>query len=137
MRKSDKVVTIRGRFLGIAVLVSILIIIGIIHVFVGFAMISGYYLVSFSSEPLAYSVYTFVYGLFTFLFSYMLWTGKRSGWIGTIAVSLFVIFADILAALDLFSFLGIPPIAAIIEVPFYMLILAYVLQNHVKAKYSI
>ena len=138
MKRSKKVVTYRGRFLGIAVLVVVQFIIGIIHVFFGFAMLSGNFSVAaFSITPLVYSIYTLAYGALTLLFTYLVWADKRLGWIGTIVISLFVILADILTVLDLLGFLGIPKAAAIGEVPFSILVLGYILQNHVRSRFSI
>ena len=117
--KGPKVVTFRGRFLGIAVLVGVQFIIGIIHAVFGFAMLSSdFSLAAFSVTPLVYSIYTLAYGLLTLLFTYLIWMGKRLGWVGTVAVSLFVIFADVLTVLEVFNVLAIPKIAAIGEIPF-------------------
>ncbi|MBT8171459.1 hypothetical protein KJN74_01115 [Candidatus Bathyarchaeota archaeon] len=137
MVNNKKIVEIKGHFLGVFVLLFVQFMIGIIHIVYGIVMITGNFSVAFSLEPLNYSVYTFAYGLFSFLFSYHLWSGKRSGWIGTVGVSLFVIFADLLAVLGMFNVLGIPPIAAIGEIPFSILVLVYLLQDHVKSKYNI
>ena len=136
--KGPKVVTFRGRFLGIAVLVGVQFIIGIIHAVFGFAMLSSdFSLAAFSVTPLVYSIYTLAYGLLTLLFTYLIWMGKRLGWVGTVAVSLFVIFADVLTVLEVFNVLAIPKIAAIGEIPFSILVLAYLLQYHVRSKYGI
>ena len=138
MKRSKGGVSVRGRFLGMAGLVVVQFIVGIIHVLFGFALLSGSFLVaSYSVMPTVYTFYTLVYGWLTLFFTYLIWVGKRSGWIGTVAVSFFVIFADLLAVLDLFSVLGIPKIAGILEVPFYALVLAYIFQSHVRSKYNI
>lgn len=138
MNKPDKAVSFRGRFLGIAVLVAVQFIVGIIHVVFGFALfLSGFSLAAFSVTPLVYGVYTLAYGCLTLLFACLLWMGKRLGWIGTVAVSLFVIVADVLAVLDVFNVLGIPRLAAIGEVPFSLMVLAYLLQVHVRSKYGV
>lgn len=138
MKKPQNVVTFRGRFLGIAVLVVVQFIVGFIHVFFGFAMLSGNYSIdAFSITPAIYSIYTLAYGTLTLLFTYLIWAGKRLGWIGTVAVSLFVIVADTLTIIDLLGFLGIPKPAALGEIPFSILILAYILQNHVRSRFSI
>ena len=127
----------RGRFLGIVVLVVIQIIVGIIHMFFGFIMLSGILSVSFTLTPVVYSLYTLVYGCLTFVFAYLLWLGKPSGWIGTVAISLFVIMADTLTVINLFTSLGIPPTAALGEIPFSILVIAYLIQRHVRTKYNI
>jgi hypothetical protein len=138
MERPGKVPAFKGRFLGIAVLVAVQFIIGVIHVVFGFAMLSGSFsAVAFSVTPLVYSIYTSAYGLLTLLFTYLLWAGKRAGWIGTAAVSSFVILADSLTVLDLLSVLGIPRLAAVGEIPLSMLVIAYLLQSHVRSKYCI
>ena len=136
--KESRVVAFKGRFLGIAVVVVVQFIIGIIHVISGFALVfSDFSFSALSVTPFIYSVYTLAYGSFTFLFAYLLWTEKRLGWIGTIAVSLFVIVADFLAVFDVFNVLGIPKAAAIGEIPYSLMIVVYLIQSHVRSKYSI
>ena len=138
MESSPAVPTFKGRFFGVAVLVAVQFLIGIIHVAFGFAMLSGNFSVAaVSVTPLVYSTYTATYGSLTLLFTYLFWAGKRSGWIGTVAVSSFVIIADSLTVLGLLSALGIPPLAAVGEIPFSILVIAYLLQPHVRTKYSI
>ena len=140
MKRTKQDVTFRGRYLGIVLLVIIQLIIGLIHLTFGLAMILGYYSVAtYSIFPMVYSVYTLVYGLLTLFFTCFIWMGKRFGWIGTIAVSLFIIIVDSLAVFDLVNILSIPVpiIAAIGEIPFSILVVVYLLQNHVRAKYNI
>ncbi len=135
MKKPDRVVTFRGRFLGIGVLVAIQVINGLIHTFFGLVLVLGSY-VSITSSSV-FSFYTLIYGILTLLFNYLLWKGKRLGWIGTVAVSLFVIIADALAVLDLLTFLGIIKTAAIVEIPYSLVTVLYLIQNHVRTKYGI
>ena len=139
MKPSSKVITFKGRFLGITFLVVIQFINGIIHTFSGLALFLGGYIpvASSSMEPLIFSFYTLIYGLMSVFFTYLLWNGKRLGWIGTVAISLFVIIADILTVFDLLTFLGIIKTAAIGEVPYSALIIIYLLQKHVRLKYEI
>ena len=138
MERPQKVVTVKGRLLGIAFLVVVQFIIGLIHVIFGFAMLTGSFAVAaFSMTPLVYSIYTSAYGSLTLLFTYLVWVGKRLGWVGTAAVSLFVIVADVLAVLDLLSILGIPKFAAVGEISFSIVVLAYILQSHVRSKYGV
>jgi len=138
MKRHSKVVTFRGRFFGIAVLVVIQFINGIIHTFSGFALLLGGYIpvASPSMAPLIFNYYTLAFGILTVFFTYLFWTGKRSGWIGTVAVSLFVILVDTLAVFDLLNVLGIVKTAAIGEIPFSILVLVYLLQYHIRSKYS-
>ena len=138
MNKSIENVNVRGRFLGVFVLVVIQSLIGFIHIFFGFAMILGIYSVaSVSAAPLIYSYYTLTYGVLTLFFTILLWIGKRIGWIGTVAVSLFVIVVDTLALFGLFDLLGIPRSAGFGEIPYSLVILFYLLQNHIRQKYNI
>lgn len=139
MSEPDKVVNLRGRFVGIAVLTGIQAINGIIHAFFGSVLLLGNYVpfASPSNAPLIFSFYTLSYGLLTIFFTYLFWKGNRLGWIGTIAVSLFVIIADSLTVLDLLTLLGIIKTAAIGEIPYSLLIIFYLLQNHVRLKYGI
>ena len=138
MKKPDTAATFKGRFLGVALLVGAQFFVGITHVVVGFIMfLSGFSLAAFSVTPLIYSVYTLAYGCLTLLFAYLLWIGEPLGWLGTVGVSLFVIVMDILTVLDVLHLLGIPRVAAIGEVPFSLIVLAYLVQVHVRSKYGV
>jgi uncharacterized membrane protein len=137
MEGSGKVPAFKGRFLGVAVLVVAQLLIGVINVVFGFALLLGSFSDAFSLTPLVYSVYTLAYAALTLLFAYLIWVDQRSGWVGTVAVSLFVIFADSLTVLGLLSFLSIPKFAAFGEIPFSILVIAYLIQPHVKSKYRI
>jgi hypothetical protein len=110
MKKPDRVATFRGRFLGISFLT-------------GIQVINGFY--------------TLIYGILTLLFTYLLWNCKRLGWIGTAAVALFVIIADSLTVLDLLTFLGIIKTAAILEIPYSLVTVLYLIQTQVRTKYGI
>lgn len=138
MNKKRTIITFRNRYLGVIVCVVIQLIVGLIHIFFGLNMLVGNFsIANFSTIPTSYySLYTFVYGILTFVFTYLFWTGSRSGWIGIILVSLFVILADTLTFLNILTILGIPKIAAIGEIPFSILIVVYLLQNHVRSKYT-
>jgi hypothetical protein len=132
-------INVKGRFLGVFILVIVQYLIGFIHIFFGVFLLVGSYfpVASFSAAPLIYNSYTWVYGLLTVFFTYLFWKGKRSGWIGTAAISIFVIAVDILAIFDLFNVLGIPKIAGLGEIPYSLFILFYLSQNHVRLKYNI
>ena len=135
--KKDEI-TFKGQYLGVTFLVIVQFIVGLIHMFFGLAMLSGNFSVaSYSVTPIVYSVYTLVYGCLTFFFTYLVWTTRRSGWIGTVAVSCFVILADTLTVFDLVNVLGIPKLAAIGEIPFSIIIIVYLLQHHVRSKYNV
>lgn len=139
MKKSKNDVTFRGRYLGILVLVIVLSIVGFVHVFFGLALISGNLHFGSYSTALIYSVYTFVYGFLAVFFSYLLWKEKRTGWIGTVSILIFVIVVDTLAVYNLSNILNVPApnFAAIGEIPFSILILAYLFQDHIRSKYDI
>ena len=137
MGKRGSVPAFKGRFLGIAVLVAAQLFVGVIHLAFGFVLLLSSFSAVFSLTPMIYSIYTLAYALLTLLFAYLIWAGNRSGWLGTVAVSLFVIFADSLTVLGLLSFLGIPTFAAFGEIPFSILVVAYLIQPHVKSKYRV
>ena len=138
MKRPTKVVTFRGRFIGIAVLVVVQFIVGIIHVIFGFALLSGSFSVaSYSMMPMVYTFYTLAYGLLVVFFTYLFWKERRLGWIGTVAVSLFVIIVDTLALFDLINVLGIPKTAGLGEIPYSLFILFYLFEDHIRLKYSI
>lgn len=138
MKKPIENINVRGRFLGVFILVIVQYFVGVIHIFFGLAMLLGNFsLASYSITPTVYSIYTLVYGCLTFAFTYFVWAGKRLGWIGTAAIALFVIFADSLAVFSLFNVIGIPKIAGLGEIPYSLVILSYLLQNHVRLKYNI
>ena len=118
-------------------------LVGFIHVVFGFWLLlapraepfalfgNGY----FSSD--IYSSYTIVFGLLTLIFSAGLWLEKRWSWVGTFAVLVFVIIADSLTLLDLPSVPGIPKFAGFGEITYSILVIIYMLQAHVRAKYKI
>ncbi len=139
MKKPDRVVTFRGRFFGIVILTGIQVINGLIHTFFGLVLVLGTYIsMAISSNATSvFSFYTLIYGILTLFFTYLLWNYKRLGWIGTVAVALFVIIADSLTVFDLVTFLGIIKTAAIVEIPYSLVTVLYLIQNHVRSKYGI
>ena len=84
-----------------------------------------------------YNFYTLAYGLLVVFFTYLFWKERRLGWIGTVAVSLFVIIVDTLALFDLINVLGIPKTAGLGEIPYSLFILFYLFEDHIRLKYSI
>jgi uncharacterized membrane protein HdeD (DUF308 family) len=109
-------------------LISMQILIGVIHFSFG-ALLLAYENTSNLQATLAYDVYTIVFGLLTVWFAVFIWQGKRVGWIGTIAVSFFVIVADLLTLLDLPSIPGIPKSAGAIEIIYSTIVIAYLLST--------
>jgi uncharacterized membrane protein len=126
--------TYKGRFLGIVALTVAQFAIGIIHVFFGVWLLSATSDVS-AQSPLMYSIYTLAFGVLTLICSYGIWRGRSWGWHGTVAVSLFVIVADALSLLNLPSIPGIPKPAAAAEIVYSLVVLLYLSQKHVRAKY--
>ncbi|MCL5877766.1 MAG: hypothetical protein M1540_08145 [Candidatus Bathyarchaeota archaeon] len=126
--------TFRGRSLGITTLVAVQLLIGVIHVFFGALL---FVFEDFSILPItvAYDVYTLVYGLLVLVFAVLLWQGKKAGWIGTVAVSLFVIAADSLTLLDLPSIPGIPKAPAIAEIAYSVVVIGYLIQLYVRKRF--
>jgi hypothetical protein len=139
LKRTKQDVNFRGRYLGILFLVGIQFIVGLIHLTFGLALILDYYSFVSYSTTMIYSVYTLVYGFLTIVFTYLVWKGNRIGWIGTVAISIFVIIVDSLAVFNLSNILCIPSpkFAATGEIPFSILILVYLLQGHVRSKYNI
>jgi hypothetical protein len=148
MDSLGRVPTFRGRFLGVSVLVGVQVVNGLIHVFSGLVLVLGSYVaVASSSAALFFGVYNLVYGVLTVFFTYLFWEGKRLGWVGTVAVSLFVIIEDVLAVLNLLDVPSILEAAVFGEIPYgacmiarslmHLLITIYLLQNHVRTKYGI
>jgi hypothetical protein len=130
MRNSPKPPLIYGRTIGVAALTVAQLIIGVIHVFSG-ALLFAYE--DFANLPAtaAYDVYTMAYGLLVLIFAIYFWRGKWIGWVGTVAVSLFVIVADSLVLLDLPSIPGIPKGPAIVEIIYSLIVVLYLLKKQI------
>jgi uncharacterized membrane protein (DUF2068 family) len=126
--------TIRGRSIDVAILVCLQLLIGVIHAFFG-ALLLAYENFAFLPTTAIYDVYTVAYGVLTLVFAVYLWQGKRTGWIGTVAVSLFVIAADSLTVLNLPSVPGIPKSAAPLEITYSVIVVGYLLQSGVRKKF--
>jgi hypothetical protein len=139
MNKTRNDVTFKGRYLGLLFLVIIQTIVGLIHVVFGFALLLELYSLTSSMLLTVYSVYTLIYGSLSLAFAYLLWMNKRSGWVGTLAVSLFVIVVDLLAVSGLLNVFSIPaPVfAASGEIPYSLLVLLYLIQDHIRSKFGI
>jgi hypothetical protein len=140
MRKARNDLTIKGRSFGIFLLTIVQLINGLIHTYYGLAMVSGIYSVeAFSVLPMVYSIYTLAYGLLNLIFIYLFWVGKRSGWFGTMLVSLFVLIVDVFAILNLMNFLGITAFSMAVfgEILYSTLLVVYLLQAHVRSKYNL
>jgi hypothetical protein len=136
-------ITYKGRSLGILVIVSFQVLVGAIHVIFGFWMLLASHaepITPFSNELFAsdiYSIYTILFSVLTLVFTYALWLKKRVGWAGTVGIAIFVIVADSLTLMDLPSVPGIPKFAGYGEITYSLLLLVYLFQSHVRAKYKI
>ena len=106
-------------------------IIGAIHIFSGLLLL-GFENFSALPSTAAYDVYTFVFGSLTASFAFLIWRGKKTGWAGTITISIFVIAADMLAVLDLPTVPGIPKGPAFAEIAYSVIIIVYLLQEKVR-----
>jgi len=133
-KKQPPIITYKGRSLGIVILVFAQLIIGAIHAFFGLLLLA-YENMSFLPTTAIYDIYTFVFGLLALVFAVSIWQGKKVGWIGTVAVSLFVIAADSLTLLDLPSIPGIPKFAGFTEIAYSVFVLGYLLQTRIRRKY--
>jgi hypothetical protein len=133
-KKQTPLITYKGRSLGIVVLTVAQLIIGAIHVFFGLLLLA-FESITFLQATVAYDVYTFVFGLIVLVFAVFIWQGKKWGWVGTIAILLFVIVADSLTLLDLPSIPGIPKFPALTEILYSVLIIVYLCSSQVKKKY--
>jgi hypothetical protein len=112
----------KGRYLGVMFLVMVQILSGAGHVAIGLGLIFSV------SGIFAYNVYTFLTGTFTLLFAYGLWIGSKSGWLGTILVSLFVVVVDVAAVQNVNLMPGVQTIAALGEIFYSVVVLLYLFQ---------
>lgn len=134
MSKKPQIPTFKGRSLGIVALTAAQMFIGAIHVFFGFLLLAFENL-SFIQATIAYDFYTIIFGALTVVFAVFIWHGKKAGWIGTIAVSLFVIVVDSLTLLDLPSIPGVPKFAGFTEIAYSVLIIVYLCSSQIRKKY--
>lgn len=131
MKTKPKPPLIYGRTLGVVALTVAQVLIGVIHVFSG-ALLFTYENFSHLPATAAYDIYTLVYGLLVLIFAVYFWRSKIIGYIGTIAVSVFVIMADSLTLLNLPSVPGIPKGPAAAEIAYSAIVIGYLLIRHDK-----
>jgi len=136
MSKKPPTIIYKGRTIDIVILTVAQLIIGVIHCFFGLLLLA-YENLSFLPTTAVYDLYTFIFGLLALVFAVFIWQGKKMGWIGTVAVSLFIIVADSLTVLDLPSIPGIPKFPAIAEIAYSLLIVFYLLQDNIREKYLV
>lgn len=126
-------ITCKGRTIGILVFTIAQILIGAIHIFVGLLLLA--FDISFLHPTILYDIYTLIFGLLTLVFAVFIWQGKKAGWTGSIAVSMFVIVADTLTVLNLPSVPGIPMFAPPVEIPYGIVVILYLIQRSIRKKY--
>ncbi len=126
MRPAQPPPKIKGRTIGIVVLTGAQVFVGAIHIIFGLILLA-YTTPDFVEATLAYDIYTVAFGVLTAFFAVLIWQGKAAGWIGTVAVSLFVVAADSLTLLDLPSIPGIPKFAGATEITWSIIVIAYLL----------
>ena len=112
-------VSFKGKYPGIFVLTIVQFLGGAIHTIIGLGLIYA------ESGELIYNVYTLLYGLFIIFLAYGLWVGKKSGWLGTIIMSFFVIVIDVATVLNVQLIAGVPKGAAIGEIFISIIFLVY------------
>jgi hypothetical protein len=126
--------TYKGRSIGIVILTTAQLLIGGIHVFFG-ALLLAFEDLNVIQATISYDVYTVVFGVIVAAFAFLIWQGKKPGWVGTIAVSVFVSVADTLALLDLPSIPGIPKAPALAEIAYSLIIILYLSKREVRKKF--
>jgi hypothetical protein len=124
----------KGRTLGILALAAAQVLIGIIHAFSG-SLLLAYENWAALQATAAYDVYTLIYGLMVLVFALFIWQGKKAGWIGTFAVSIFAAVADGLVLLDLPSIPGIPKSLTLITISYSVFIVIYLSNSRVRKKF--
>ena len=122
-------VLVKGRILGLIILIAAQLLIGGIHVFFGLLLLLSENL-SFLSSSVIYDVYTFFFGC-----NGLLSSGDKVGWVGTVGFSFFVIVADSLTLLDMPSIPGIPKLPSYAEIAYCLLVVSYLSLRHVRKSF--
>jgi hypothetical protein len=112
----------KGRYPGFFVLLILQFLVGAIHVTIGLSLVFA------ASGELFYSIYTFLYGILSIIFAFGLWLGKKSGYLGIIILSLFVIVVDTSTVLGVSLIAGVPRAAALGEIGYSLIIMSYLFQ---------
>lgn len=133
LNKLELPASFKSKYLGVLILAIVQTLVGIIHVVSGLILLFAPSMLPLSIPvDVGYSVYTFLYGLLSVLFAYGLWVGRRFGWIGTVIVSTIVILIDLFTLLSLPLIAGVPKFAAIIEIPYSILVILYLIQPSIR-----
>ena len=135
MNRHPELPTYKGRSIGIVILTTAQLLIGGIHVFFG-VLLLAFEDLNFIQATVVYDVYTVVFGVLVAVFASLIWQGKKAGWVGTIAVSVFVSVADTLALLDLPSIPGIPKAPALAEIAYSLIIIFYLSRKNVRKNFE-
>lgn len=135
MNKKPNIPTYKGRSMGIVILTGAQLLVGAIHTMFGLLLFT--FETSFFHPTVAYNFYTVIFGLSVLFLAVLIWQRKKTGWIGTIAVSIFVTAVDLLAVLNLPTIPGTPKFAAPTEIGYSVLIISYLSLSHVKKIFSI
>ena len=126
----------KGRTLSILTLTAVQVLMGIIHAFSGILLLTSENWTALQTSAL-YEVYTLIFGVLIFVFAVLIWQGKKAGWIGTFAVSIFAAVADGLVLFNLPSIPGIPKELTLITISYSVLIIVCLLSNRVRKKFLI
>lgn len=133
MNAKSEPITYKGRSIGILALTGLQVFIGTIHFIFGLLLLASE--TSILHATVAYDFYTIAFGILVFVFAIYIWRCKKVGWIGTIAVSLFVIIVDALVVSNLPSIPGVPTFAAPAEIVYSLIVVIYLLQTNVRKKF--
>ena len=127
----------RGRSLGITTLTILQLIIGVIHIFFGFWLLTANQnIIDFTSQTsnTIYAVYTIIFGLSAASFAFGIWLQEKWGLYGTIATSIFVTVVDSFTLLNLPSIPGVPKFAAGTEITYSLFVIFYLAQYRLRDK---
>jgi hypothetical protein len=116
----------KGRSIGTVAFVALQLLIGVIHVFFGFWLLSSEFPVA-GPVSLPYDIYTIMFGVLVIVFAALFCQNKAVGWYGTVTVLIFVVIADGLTLLNLPSIPGIPKSAAVTEILYSLAVIIYLL----------
>jgi hypothetical protein len=132
--KHPELPTYKGRTIGIVILTIAQLLIGGIHIFFG-ALLLAFEDFNSIQATVAYDIYTVTFGSLVAVFAFFIWHNKKAGWVGTIAVSVFVSVADTSTLLGLPSIPGIPKAPALAEIAYSLIIILYLSKRVVRKKF--
>ena len=115
----------KGRFFGLFILAILQFLNGTVHTIIRI------FLIFTASGELVYNIYTFLYGILNLIFGHCLWSDKKSGYLGTISVSLFIIVVDISTVFGVSLIAGVPKAEALGEIMYSLFVISYLFQPKV------